>query len=252
MYRFIEQPHLPKTKLRHVIIGEKYRKTFENSDFCGKYDVIWMPDDPYIDERLSGHCDLSVLHLGKNRLVLAEYLRNTAFSEKLISLGAELSYMENAATKNYPDDSALNVCILNKYVIANSKTANKTLVNYLTNNRELIVVKQGYTKCSVCVLSDSAIITADRMIADKAKQNGIDCLRINEGFVELTGYEYGFIGGASFKTSNDKIVFTGSLDDHPDRVSIESFASDHGVKIEYLTNTQIFDIGSAIPLTEYI
>ena len=43
---------------------------------------------------------------------------------------------------------------------------------------EIINVKQGYAKCSICVVSDNAIITADKGIAKAAIQNRIDVLEI--------------------------------------------------------------------------
>jgi len=248
---FLKAPNLPEAQVRHIIIGEKYKYLIENTDFCYKHDVIWLPDNPFADERLSGHCDLAAVHTGERGLILSEYLRNTEFSEKLEAIGAELSYVENPTSKEYPHDAYMNVCALKKQLIANTRVNCSKIVNYLSINRELIDVNQGYARCSVCVVAENAIITADRVIAEKAKAHGMDTLLINEGFFELSGYDYGFIGGSAFKTENDTLIFTGMIDAHPNAAEIISFAVSHGVHIEYMTDRKAFDIGSAIPLTEY-
>lgn len=113
-------------------------------------------------------------------------------------------------------------------------------------------MKQGYSKCSICVLSENAIITSDNVIHKRAVANGIDSLLISQGFIDLPGFDYGFIGGASFKISKNKIAFTGHLDKHPDKERIFSFLSLHNIKPVYITEKAVFDIGSGIQIVEKI
>ena len=110
--------------------------------------------------------------------------------------------------------------------------------------------RQGYSRCSVCVVNDNAIITADEGICRSAKAHGIDVLKIRPGYIDLPGFDYGFIGGASFKLSDTKLAFTGGLDKHPDAERIIEFASLHNIDIVYITDKPAFDIGGAIPITE--
>jgi len=60
---------------------------------------------------------------------------------------------------------------------------------------ELIPVKQGYAKCSLCIVSENAVITADEGLAYTLCRAGLDVLKIIPGCIRLPGYGYGFIGG---------------------------------------------------------
>ena len=102
---------------------------------------------------------------------------------------------------------------------------------------------QGYTKCSVCVVSDNAIITADRAIATACAAVGIDVLTVSEGHISLPPYNFGFIGGASC-ACGDNVYFCGSLDTHPDGESIKEFCKNHGKLAVSLSDGELQDVGS--------
>ena len=111
-------------------------------------------------------------------------------------------------------------------------------------------VRQGYAKCSMLVVDERSIITQDAGIARAARGIGLNVLEIMPGYVALDGFEYGFLGGAGFKPAAGIIAFTGTLDAHPDRLRILTFLAARGVSAVYLTGLPVFDIGSAIPITE--
>lgn len=249
MIRNIKTPHLPKGEVRHIILGKKYRNLLENALIQHKLTPIWLDDNMCVDKRLSGHADLSAVHICENNIVLSEYLQECEVSNKVSELGYHTKFVADPADNNYPHDAQLNFCIVNDKLIYNSKTAAESIVGGLEVNTR-IPVNQGYTKCSVCVVDEQSIITADKMIAQAAELSGMNVLLINEPFVALDGFEYGFIGGASFKISADEIAFTGQITDSDIRNKIEAFLHSRKIKPIYLTDNKIFDIGSAIPLTE--
>ena len=251
MMRFVETPNLPVC-VDTVIIGEKYCNILQNGVENLGINVLPMPANPYVDARLSGHADLSVLHLGGNRLLLAPYLKGSSFSQQLRNIGADFQFADIEQSALYPNDAQMNVCILGNKVIYNPKTVSDAIVKYLTIGDRAIQVssRQGYSRCSVCVVNDNAIITADEGICRSAEAHGIDVLKIRPGYIDLLGFDYGFIGGASFKISDTKLVFTGRLDSHPDAECIIEFASLHNVKIVYITDKPAFDIGGALPIIE--
>ena len=109
-----------------------------------------------------------------------------------------------------------------------------------------LICKQGYTKCSICVVDENSIITADNKIAAIVSATGMDVLHVSEKITALDGFEHGFIGGASFKISRNKMAFTGVI------ARIERFLNERDIAPVYLTNAPMFDIGSAIPITEEI
>ena len=251
MMRFVETPNLPVCAST-VIIGEKYCNILQNSVENLDINILSMPDNPYVDDRLSGHADLSVLHLGGGRLLLAPYLKGSEFSQQLEYRGFDIKYADIEQSALYPNDAQMNVCILGDKVIYNPKTAPNTIVKYLTIGNGAIQVssRQGYSRCSVCVVGGNAIITADEGICRSAEAHGIDVLKIRPGYIDLPGFDYGFIGGTSFKISDTKLAFTGKLDSHPDAERIIEFTSLHNVDIVYITDKPAFDIGGAVPITE--
>ena len=249
MIRNIKTPHLPKGEVRHIILGKKYRNLLENALIQHNMVPIWLNENKFVDERLSGHADLSAAHIGENRIVLSEHLRECEVSDKVNALGYNIEFTANPTYITYPHDAKLNFCIVSDKLIYNPKTAYKDAVDGIRAETR-IPVNQGYTKCSVCIVDEQSIITADKMIAEAAQLSGMNVLRIAEPFVALDGFEYGFIGGASFKINADEIAFTGLITDATIRNKIEAFLKSRKIKPVYLTDNKIFDIGSAIPLTE--
>lgn len=251
MMRFVETPNLPVCAST-VIIGEKYCNILQNGVGKLGINILSMPDNPYVDARLSGHADLSVLHLGGDRLLLAPYLKRSSFSQQLEDRGFDIRFADIEQSALYPNDAQMNVCILGDKVIYNPKTVPDTIVKCLTTDDRAVQIssRQGYSRCSVCVVSDNAIITADEGICRSAEAHGVDVLKIRPGYIDLPGFDYGFIGGASFKISDTKLEFTGRLDKHPDAERIIDFASLHNVDIVYITDNPVFDIGGAVPITE--
>ena len=223
-----------------LAIGGRYRELLEKGLLCHVNEpVLWLPDNPDIDSRLAGHADLS-LFAGTKALLVARgiypYIVN-----KLTSCGYNV-IASSAQGPEYPRDTGLCICRTGRYTVYNPKTADPLTLDYLDPER--IAVNQGY----VCVVSENAIITSDRGIVSAAMKAGLDVLEITPGHIILDGFEYGFIGGASFKLSETELAFTGLLDHHPDKTAILDFLKKHGMTPVYLTHNAIFDVGSAVLL----
>lgn len=231
------------------MLGKKYRNLLEKALIQHNLLPIWLDDNKFVDKRLSGHADLSAVHICENYIVLSEYLKECEIADKVSELGYRIKFVADPADKNYPHDAKLNFCVVNDKLIYNPKTADENIVDCLSIKTR-ISVNQGYTNCSVCIVDEQSIITSDKMIAEAAQLSGMNVLLINEPFIALDGFEYGFIGGASFRINADEIAFTGLITDAAIRNKIEAFLESRKIKPIYLTDNKIFDIGSAIPLTE--
>lgn len=233
-----------------VLLGEMYGFLLEPLKHHGLKGII-VPANPYIDKRLASHVDMSVLHAGENGIFLSQYLKGTSFEKELIDLGFIIRYPNFNQDRFYPYDCQLNICVCGDKIIFNDKTASKTVVSLLNSSHNCFIkCNQGYTKCLVSVVDENSIITSDPGIASACEKEGIDVLLIRQGYIELDGYEYGFIGGASFKSAYNKMMFTGSLDGHPDKERILKFLSDRDIEAIFLTENKIFDVGSVLPITE--
>ncbi len=246
MIRFVDKPHLPQGKVRQLILGEKYKKVLENALLARNIAPIWLNNNTFVDERLAGHCDLTAVHLGKNILAV----QKTAAADCETINNIKLIRTDVPKKPEYPYDAGLNICIVGDNLIYNPKSADAQTVSHLGCTR--LCCKQGYTKCSVCVVDENSIITADRKIAAIAAAAGMYVLTVSEKLAALDGFEHGFIGGASFKISANEIAFTGVINDTSERLRIERFLNERGISAVYLTQMPLLDIGSAIPITEEV
>jgi len=247
--RFVQHPNLPASPVRHLLIGRKYADFVTNLLEIRGILPIFVPDNVNVDQRMSGHADLSVLHLGGNRVLYADFLKENRFLRQLSAIGAEPIPAEIEQNPAYPQDCGLNVCILGNKLICREMPAKAIADNILTI-RETLLVRQGYARCSVCVADERSALTADPGIAQALERHGIDVLLVRPDLAVLPGYDCGFIGGASFKTGLDELAFTGTIRDSMERGRIEDFLLERNIKPVYLTADKPLDIGGAIPLTE--
>jgi len=235
-----------------VLLGEKYLNILDEPLRKLGISILMIPSNPCVDFRISSHADISVCHAGGNKIFLAPYLQGSELCKKLNELGFDTDFLQINQMPAYPYDCQLNACSLGKVVIYSEGISSRDMVDFFLNNRHCtaISIKQGYAKCSVCVVSEKAVITSDKPAAVLLREQGIDVLEISPGFIELEGYPYGFIGGSGFKVSKETIAFTGRLDKHPNKAKIMEFLEKHQVKPVFLTEHEIFDVGSIIPVLE--
>jgi hypothetical protein len=252
MTRFVKNPNLPED-CKTVIICDKYCDKLAEGLKTLKIEAIRMPEHPLLPGSVSSHTDLSVFHGGEKVLYLSGHLKNTNFAVELEKLGAELHYYTTELRPEYPGDVPGNICYFGNTCILNPDTSDPAITGFLIEKEiQLIPVRQGYAKCSVCIVDEDSIITADPGIAKKAEKAGIDVLQIDPGHIRLDGFAYGFLGGAAFKVSRSVLCFTGILDAYPpaDKEQILAFLEKKNVRPYYLTDLPAFDIGGAVPLIE--
>lgn len=193
-----------------------------------------------------GHADMQIHHLGDNRFVTApevyEYY-NELFAEACIINGSK------KLSNRYPEDIYYNAAAFGNFLLCNSScTATEILSEYRSMNKTILNVKQGYAKCSICIINENAVITSDKGIYKKLYDNGIDVLLISSGFINLQGVSYGFIGGATGLISNDLLAVNGDISTHPNSSEIISFCKNYNVNIISLKKGTLDDIGSIIPI----
>lgn len=111
---------------------------------------------------------------------------------------------------------------------------------------KFVCVKQGYTRCSVAMISDGCAVTADKGISKALKKDGVDVLDISAGDIVLDGYDFGFIGGAGGKISSDTYCFFGDLFTHPDGERIYNLARDKKINAVSLSGGPLCDHGSLL------
>ncbi len=147
----------------------------------------------------------------------------------------------------YPDNVKFNAVCLDGYFIHNLKYSSPALLHEARAlGLAFINVNQGYTKCNCVVVDGHSIITADRGIFSAVKKcPDIDVLPISQGFVNLDGFQYGFLGGASGRVGGE-IIFNGDLSKHPDYEAITQFIETRGLTIKDFPEHPLTDIGSIL------
>ena len=222
-------------KQSELLLGEPFRTVL--GDF--QDNLIWVPENNYVDKRLRGHVDLSVFYDYSGCLFVAEYLKDFDF-------GINTETIQNPMDPTYPMDASLNIFCNKQIAVLNTKTASPVIQRHLKNNKIIIDVKQGYSNCCLLGVTDDSFITSDYGVYHALINTGYEVLKISPGNINLPGYDYGFIGGSGFSIDENTIAFTGTLDYHPDKNAIISFIERQNKKIQYLTQFPLFDIGSAI------
>lgn len=142
-------------------------------------------------------------------------------------------------SNTYPNDISLNALELNGTLYSLTEHTAEPLKALFKNT---VRVKQGYACCSTLKLNEESAITADKNIATALKNNGADVLLITQGAIRLKGYDYGFIGGASF-CDRKTAYFFGDLNSHPNSYEISLFCQKHGIKVKSFPNIPLTDHG---------
>ena len=203
------------------------------ADFAHKLNILGykthlLDSNICLDNPVCKHADMQFIALKREIFVLPE---SNSFINFLNSNDIKFKLTEKAE-KKYPKDVLCNGKLIGNKFFCNTKTIDKKILETAENLcLEIIHVNQGYTGCSTLKVNDNAIITSDKSIYEAAIKNNTDALLITEGFIKLTGYNHGFIGGCSGNINNELIIFSGNLENHPDKHSIRNFIKERNLNI---------------------
>lgn len=244
MQKFLRKPNLPESGVTLCALASGNSMIVDKLLKMG-VKVIEVVAHPTLAEPVCRHADLQLYSPGGGECLLApgcEELRIALLKQKF-------SVKEISLTLNstYPQDIALCCFALGKALYCHpAHTAPEIRALY----SHIRPVRQGYARCSTCIVEEGCIITADLGIAAVAEADGVEVLRITPGHIALPGYPHGFIGGCCGLLSPDLLAFTGKIDTHPDNSRIRAFCRERGVDILCLTDGPLVDIGGILPLLE--
>ena len=182
-YRFIEKANLPQNDVKHCVIAEDGKKAKEFLNKIG-IETLKVEKSFKLDNEISSHTDLLFSYCGKKRAVIAP--NQTVLNKRLKELGCRVEVAESEPFSPYPNDILLNSAIINEYMICKTKATSKILLDFAEqNNVNILDSKQGYSKCSICVVNENAIITEDNGIVRLLKNSQFNILKIEGGFISL-------------------------------------------------------------------
>jgi hypothetical protein len=243
-----DTPFIPQNNVVMILVDKRIPKEMEYQLQNRNIDIIKTCECRETYEAIKYHPDICVCYLGKGNIVIApnvydyyvEVLKEYNFN---IIKGKE--YIKN----RYPYNVQYNVAMLGKYAIHNFQYTEKNILDYINNNKMIrINVRQGYSKCSICIVDENSIITSDAGIYSEVIKHDINCLLIEEGSINLFNMNHGFIGGCSGLIAKDTICFCGDITKHPNYMEIKKFLDERNKKVICLSNDTLLDLGSIIPL----
>ena len=124
-------------------------------------DIIKVLPSKNLYKAIDGHPDIQLNILSNNTLIAHEELfKNLKSYASLNKFNLKLVKAKTNLKNTYPYDISLNAVNLKDFFIHNLKYTDEYLLNSV-KEKNLINVKQGYTKCSCAVISNNAIITSD-------------------------------------------------------------------------------------------
>ncbi len=245
--KYVKMPNLPQGRVKSVAISCEAGEAIKKLNSLG-IECIKIQKDKRLPEPVNSHADIQLLHIGNNTVF--------CYSEHLCTVEAEQKFniinIEQKTGNKYPDDARLNCAIISDKIICNKNTVAREVLEYAEKSGLTVIhVNQGYSRCSVCVVNENAIITDDKSLFTAAQNFFNDAQFISKNSILLKGYDYGFIGGCCGKIDKDLIAFNGAIESHTDYKLITDFLERNNVKCIELHNGRLTDIGGILPLTEY-
>lgn len=244
---FIKEPNIPSNKVTCVLVDYRINKESEKTLKNHGIKVLKTAKSNNLYESVDGHPDMQIHHLGEDLFVCEKTL--LSYYQKLIPDANILPGIK--LSDKYPYDIAFNACKVGNFLFHNLNfTDYQILEYYKTNGVKLINVKQGYSKCSVCVINEKAIITSDVKIAEKARENGLDALFYNNNQIILKELSNGFIGGICGLIDRNMLAINGNVDKLDDNKRLLDFCQNYQVDLISLHDGIPEDIGSILPIKQ--
>ncbi|SHH29069.1 DUF6873 family GME fold protein [Tepidibacter thalassicus] len=246
--KFLDKPFIPNKKVKLVLVDKRIPEDIENELKNKKIQIIKTCECTNLYNAIKYHPDIQICYLGENNVVVApnvyEYYKCILKYYGLNVIKGN-SFLEN----KYPQNIAYNVAIFGKYAVHNFKYTEKNILDYINKKNIIkINVKQGYSKCSICIVDENSIITSDYGIHQEVVKHNIDSLLIEKGHIDLFEMNYGFIGGSTGFISENELAFLGDITKHVDYIKIKKFLDKKGKKIVILSKNKLIDLGSIIPI----
>lgn len=246
--RRMTQPNLPTGRLRTAIAGRGEERILDLLSARG-ITLLTGGENTCLPPPLRRHADMFCHSLGDGSLLLAE--GEDRLAHRLEKRGYRTANPSQRLGGVYPLDVPLNTaCIGNKLICNRFTTASEILKHAEESGLEILQTRQGYARCSCCIVAENALITADTGIFRVCESHGIDCLLVQPGFVRLEGHDYGFLGGASALIEKNLLLFFGDVTTHPDQKEIHRFCDAHEVAVQSLFRGELTDIGGLVGLEE--
>lgn len=227
---------------KYLLIDSRIREA--EYEYLQKYfNVIKLPLSEDVYDEISGHADIFYCKIN-NKIFVAPNAPIKAKEISKIANGLEEVVEGTIKVKSkYPKDIYYNACQIGVNIVGSRYT--------LAEIKPTIIVKQGYTKCSIMITGSNSCITTDQGIYTRLVEKEIDAIYIMENNIHLidrSGNETekkGFIGGASFTFENKVIIF-GDINRLESKKEIVEQLKKYKLELVDFKGLDVLDYGGAI------
>lgn len=219
---------------------------------CDKLNKFNINSFPSFESRIlkgavKTHPDMSLFKYDKDTLIASresfDYYNEIFEGTKIKIINADEDPHEK-----YPSDVRFNALRVGEHLICKKDVCAKCIIKRFDEDK-IINSSQGYVKCSVIDVGSEYFASDDKYLYEIIKSFGKKCILLDKGFVKIKDYDYGFIGGAS-GYARDKIFLTGKIINEANRIRLEEFSREINKELIYLTEYDIFDIGTLMIMEE--
>ena len=199
----VYSPNLPTEKVSAAVVGSVDPRVIRSLEALGVWTIAAGPNRS-LPAALCRHADMLVHPLGNGEVLAAQ--GEGRLCNALSGFGFAVTFLKKELAPHYPGDVALNAARIGSRLVCNEQAAAPELLEAARRmGLELIPVKQGYAKCSLCIVSENAVITADEGLAYTLCRAGLDVLKIIPGCIRRVlrqaGCCHNGIRGRSLDTS---------------------------------------------------
>ncbi len=228
--------------MKTVITDQRIDKECTASLARFGYEIIKLPPSKHLAAPVASHPDMLIFIDGQRLITHEKYYAEAKETVDLIVNvgGFSLALSNEEWGEKYPSDVLFNAAAAGDRLICREASTSVLI----KNGKRLINVNQGYAKCSTVTVG-GGIITADMSIARAAALADIDTLLLCGSHTRLSGYDCGFIGGAS-GDDGERVFFCGDITKHPQYSEISEFCKNHGRQAVSLSSAPLYDYGSLI------
>ena len=218
-------------------------------DNLNKFNINSFPsfESRILKGAVKTHPDMSLFKYDKDTLIASresfDYYNEIFEGTKIKIINADEDPHEK-----YPSDVKFNALRVGEHLICKRDVCAKSIIKRFDEGK-IINSSQGYVKCSVIDVGNEYFASDDKYLYEIIKSLGKKCILLDKGFVKIKDYDYGFIGGAS-GYARDKIFLTGKIISEANRIRLEEFAREINKELIYLTEYDIFDIGTLMIMEE--
>ena len=205
-------------------------------------EVLYFETKGITYSAISNHPDVFMC-LINNELVIAP---NTpvGFKELLNNSNIKFTEGKKIVGNNYPKTAGYNAVVTDNYLIHKQQVTDTKILE-LCADKFAIHVNQAYTRCNLLPLKNDSFITSDKGIYNTLVSKKINVLLVNSQDIKLSGFDYGFFGGACGIYENT-IYIVGSLSNFTDGERVRDFLETLNYRIIELYDGPLFDCGSLL------